>query len=493
MPARASQYNLSSARPAPLSRGQESSSIASSSRRAQRQHGYISPTTSAFARPTFPAQPPRPTLPPFSASPPPRVVIERRPTHTSPPQAPTALVPDSLPRNLYTHRSPPRVAWSTPDLTTASLLLHTLQQPGYRPSPRSEASSTSSRSSSSRYQHQQRHQHQTRQGKVQPAPYSTTFNPERYFAGLEPIADSEPECTRSDLEYDREKTVRTKGKGRASLLLEDDEERDQATVRSTDKEKGRTKRTFVSAQRLRKLLDTSATPASKNDMQVVQQQPPEPPQERKTHTLAKRTNHQPIPKHRSTSTLNVAPRFLPSPSTLPSTSTSTATASVTRLKAMPPTPEEEEEEKRRAAEKRRSGLKGSRQGSATGTPVMGLTPLIPPPPPSSSSDVVSNPSVSGSSTPRSVSFAVEPPKYSEERERSGEGGTGGRRVERKKKKRKEWEEGEEKGKEKEKEKGGWMNWFLEVSSGLPPPGAGRLDERMGGRGPGGGGAFEFGL
>ena len=81
-----------------------------------------------------------------------------------------------------------------------------------------------------------------------------------------------------------------------------------------------------------------------------------------------------------------------------------------------------------------------------------------------------------------MSFAVEPPKYSEERERSGEGGTGGLKVERKKKK-----------KEKEKEDGGWMSWFLDVSSGLPPPGtvvSGRLDERMGGRGPG---AFEFGL
>jgi len=490
MPARASQYKLSSTRPVPPPRRQESSSIAPASSRTRRQHGYISPTPpallSSLARSTFPdtPEPHRPTLPPFSASPPPRIVIERRPTHTSPPQAPSALAPDSLPRNPYTRRSPPHVAWSTPDLTTASLLLHTLQQPGYRPSPRSEASSTSSRSSSSRYQHQQRPQPQVRQGKVQQAPYSSTFNPERYFADLEPIADSEPEYTRSDFEYDRDKTVRSKGKGRESLLLEDDDERDQATVRSTDKEKGRTKRTFVSAQRLRKLLDTSTIPTSKNDMQVVQQQPPELPQERMTNTSAKRTNHRPIPKRRSTSTLSVAPHFLPSPSTLPSTSTSTATASVARLKAMPPTTEEEEEERRRTTEKRRSGLKGSRQGSAAGTPVMGLTPLMP------SSDAVSTPSVSGSSTPRSVSFAVEPPKYSEERERSGEGGNGGRRVERKKK-RKEGEEGE-----KEKEKGGWMSWFLDVSSsGLPPPGtvvSGRLDERMGGRGPGGG-AFEFGL
>ena len=92
-----------------------------------------------------------------------------------------------------------------------------------------------------------------------------------------------------------------------------------------------------------------------------------------------------------------------------------------------------------------------------------------------------------------MSFAVEPPKYSEERERSGEGSAGGRKVEREKKKKRK--EGEEWDKEKE-EKGGWMSWFLDVSSGLPPPGtvvSGRLDERMGGRGPGGGGAFEFGL
>ena len=474
---------------------QESSSIASSSRKTRRLQDYISPATTPFllspARTTFPdtLEPPRPKLPPFSASPPPRIVIKRRPTHTSSPQSPTALPPVSPDtRNPYAHRSPPHVAWSTPDLTTASLLLHTLQQPGYRPSSRSEACSTSSRSSSSRHQHQHQHQHQ--RGKIQPVLYSTTFNPERFFAGLEPIADSEPECTRSDLEYDRDKTVRSKGKGRSSLILEDDEERDQATVRSTDKEKGRTGRTFVSAQWLRKLLDTTPAPASKNDMLVVQQPPPEPLRESMTHTM-KPMNHRPIPKRRSTSTLNVAPRFLPSPSTLPSTSTSTATASVARLKAIPPTPEEEGEEKRRAAENRRSGLKGSRQG----TPVMSLTPLAPLPPLllPSSSDAASNPSISGSSTPRSVSFAVEPPKYSEERERSGEGGAGGRRVERKKKKRKEGEEGD---KENGKEKGGWMSWFLDVSSGMPPPGAvasGRFDERMGERGPGGGGAFEFGL
>ncbi len=475
-----------------------------SSRRAQPQPGYISPVTPSLllspASPTFPdtLEPPRLKLPPFSASPPPRIVIERRPARTSSPQSRTALTPDPHSTNPYTHRSPPHIARSTPDLTTASLLLHTLQQPGYRLSSRSEADSASSRSSSSRYQHRQRHQHQVRQGKVQPAPYSTTFNPERYFASLEPIADSEPECTRSDLEYDRDKTIRSKGKGRASLLLEDEEEQDQGTVRSTEKDKGRTERTFVSAQWLRKLLGTSPAPESKNDMLVVQQQPPEAFRERMTPTSVKPTNHRRIPKRRSASTLNVTPRFLPSPSTLPSTSTSTATASVARLKAIPPTPEEQEEEKRRAAETRRSGLKGSRQGSAAGTPVMGLTaltPLPPPPPPSSSDAVVSNPpSISGSSTPPRVSFAVEPPKYSEERERSGEGGTGGRRVEREKKKNRK--EGEESDRERDKEKGGWMSWFLDVSSGLPPPGtpvSGRLDERMGGRGPGGGGAFEYGL
>ena len=116
---------------------------------------------------------------------------------------------------------------------------------------------------------------------------------------------------------------------------------------------------------------------------------------------------------------------------------------------------------------------------------MGLTPLTPPLP---SSDAVPNPSASGSSTPRSVSFAIEPPKYSEERERNGEGGTGWKKKSRK--------EGEESDRDKDKEKGGWMSWFLDVSAGLPPPGtpvSGRLDERMGGRGPGGGGAFEFGL
>ena len=48
----------------------------------------------------------------------------------------------------------------------------------------------------------------------------------------------------------------------------------------------------------------------------------------------------------------------------------------------------------------------------TGTPVMGVTPLAPlavPP----TGDAAS---ASGSSTPRSVRFAVEPPRYSEERE-----------------------------------------------------------------------------
>ena len=486
MPARASQLKRSLARPVPKPRRQESSSMAFS------RQDYISPVTPALllspASPTFPDTP-RLELPPFSASPPPRIVIERRPAQTTSPQSRTALTPDAHSTNPYTLRSPPHVARSTPDLTTASLLLHTLQQPSYRLSSRSEADSASSRSSSSRYQHQhqQRHQHQGRQGKVQPAPYSTTFNPERYFASLEPIADSEPECTRSDLEYDRDKTVRSKGKGRASLLLEDEEEQDQGTVRSTDKDKERTGRTFVSAQWLRKLLGANPAPESKNDMLVVQQQPLEVPRERVTSTPVKPTNHRRIPKRRSASTLNVTPRFLPSPSTLPSTSTSTATASVARLKAIPPTPEEQEEEKRHAAEKRRSGLKGSRQGSATGTPVMGLTPLTPPPPLPlpPSSDAVSNPSASGSSTPRSVSFAVEPPKYSEERERSGAGW--------KKKSRKE---GEESDRDREKEKGGWMSWFLDVSAGLPPPGtpvSGRLDERMGGRGPGGGGAFEFGI
>ena len=435
-------------------------------------------------------------------SPPPRIVIERRSSHTSPPHSPAttaAPAPVIPPRHPYTHRSPPRVAWSTPDLTTASLLLHTLQQPGYRPSSRSRASSASSRSSSSRLQQPQpqpHHPHQ--QGRVHPVPYSTTFNPERYFAGLEPIADSEPECARSDLEYDRDKTVRSKGKDRASLLLEDDEERNQATVKSTEKEKGRTGRTFVSAQWLRKLLDTSPAPGSKNDMLAVQSQPPEPPRERMMHTSAKSTNHRPIPKRRSASALNVVPRFLPSPSNLPSTSTSTATASVARLKAIPLTPEEEEKEKRRVAERRRSGMKGSRQGSATGTPVMGLTPLAPAPLASGAgglplppSDAASNSSISGSSTPLSVSFAVEPPKYSEERERSGEGG---RRVERKtkRKKRKDGDGDDGDG----EERGGWMSWFLDVSSGMPPPGAvvsGRFEERMGGRGPGGGGAFDFGL
>ena len=434
---------------------------------------FLSPTRS-----TFPdtLDPPRALLPPLSVSPPPRIVIERRPSHISPPHSP-AVPAASSQRNPYTHRSPPRVAWSTPDLTTASLLLHTLQQPGYRPPSRSRASSASSRSSSSR-PHQHQHQHQHQQGRVHPVPYSTTFNPERYFAGLEPIADSEPECARSDLEYDRDKTVRSRGKDRASLLLEDEEEHNQATVRSTDKDKGRTGRTFVSAQWLRKLLDTSPAPGSKNDMLAVQSQPPESLRERMVHTSAKFTNHRPIPKRRSISTLNVTPRFLPSPSNLPSTSTSTATASIARLKAIPLTPEEEEEEKRRAAERRRSGLKGSRQGSATGTPVMGVAPLAPLAAPPAGDAA----SASGSSTPRSVSFAVEPPRYSEGRE-------GGRRVERKKKKTRDDGDGDE-------ERGGWMSWFLDVSSGLPPSGSvvsGRFDERMGGRGPGGGGAFDFGL
>jgi hypothetical protein len=49
---------------------------------------------------------------------------------------------------------------------------------------------------------------------------STTFDPERYLAGLEPIADSGLECTRSDRMYDRHKPVRSKGKDTtASLLL----------------------------------------------------------------------------------------------------------------------------------------------------------------------------------------------------------------------------------------------------------------------------------
>lgn len=471
-----------------MARKPESCSIAPSSRKPQRQQDYINPTLSALflspTRSTFPdtLEPPRAKLPPLSVSPPPRIVIERRPSHTPPSQSPTAFAPGSPARKPYHHRSQARVAWSTPDLTTTSLLLHTLQQPGYRPSSRSGASSTSSRSSSSRHQQQRQQprqqQRQQQQGRLQPVPYSTTFNPERYFAGLEPIDDSEPEYTRSDLEYDRDKTVRSKGKDRASLLLEDDEEQNQGTVKSTDKEKGRTGRTFVSAQWLRKLLDTSPAPGSKNDMLDVQQQPSEPHRERMTPTSAKATTHRPIPKRRSTSTLNIIPRFLPSPSMLPSTSTSTATASVPRLKAIPLTPEEEEEEKRRAADRRRSGLKGSRQGSAAGTPVMGLMPLVP-------CDAASNPSMSGSSTPRSVSFAVQPPKYSEQRERNGDG----RRVERKKKKRKD-------GEEEKEEKGGWMSWFLDVSSGLPPPGTvvnGRFDERMGGRGPGGGGAFDYGL
>lgn len=98
-------------------------------------------------------------------------------------------------------------------------------------------------------------------------------------------------------------------------------------------------------------------------------------------------------------------------------------------------------------------------------------------------------SASGSSTPRSVSFAVEPPRYSVERE-------GGRRVERKKKKKTRRDGGDGDGEGRDEESGGWMSWFLDVSSGLPPSGSvvsGRFDERMGGRGPGGGGAFDFGL
>ena len=467
--------------PVPLARRRESCSIAKKSMRQQEYEEYNSPTLSASisspTRSTF-SDPPRARLPPSSVSPPPRIVIERRPTHTSPPQPPTALASDSPVRNPYRHRSPARVVWSTSDLTTASLLLHTLQQPGYRPRSRSGASSTSSRSSSLRHQQQQQRP-QSQQGRVQSSPYSTTFNPERYFAGLEPIADSEPECARSDLEYDRNKTIRSKGKDRTSSLLEDDEERNQATVKSTGKEKGRT---FISAQWLRKLLDTSPAPGSKEGMLAVQQ-PREPPRAPMTYISPNPTNPRSIPKRRSTSTLNTAPRFFPSPSTLPSTSTSTATASVARLKAIPLTPEEQEEEKLRAAEKRRSGMKGSRQG----TPVMGSVPLA-------LSDGASNPSISGSSTPRSVSFAVEPPKYSVERERDGEGATG-RRVERergkRKKRRKDGEEGDA-----DAEKGGWMSWFLDVSSGLTPPGAvvgGRFDERMGGRGPGGGAPFDFGL
>jgi hypothetical protein len=261
---------------------QESASPVSPRSPPHRNYININSATSAsFSSPTRSPAPrlQRAKLPPLATSPPPRIVIERRPTHNLVSQLSTAPPSDTRSRNPYRHRPPPRIAWSTPDLTTASLLLHTLQQPGYRPSSRSGASSTSSRSSSSRHQPQ----HHQKPSRVQPVPHSTTFDPERYFAGLEPIADSEPECTRSDYEYDRDKTVRSKGKDRtASLLLleEGDEEQDHATVKTTDKDRGRT---FVSAQKLRKLLDTSPAPGSTtvhgntSDMLVVQPPPPAEP------------------------------------------------------------------------------------------------------------------------------------------------------------------------------------------------------------------------
>jgi hypothetical protein len=44
----------------------------------------------------------------------------------------------------------------------------------------------------------------------------------------------------------------------------------------------------------------------------------------------------------------------------------------------------------------------------------------------------------------------------------------------------------------EREKGRWTSGFLDVTS-VPPPGAIVSEERMGGRGPGGVGAFEYGI